>query len=134
MKTEAGVYKPNRSKSENVYADGLKYVLSTTSSKRARILEYILEHKDMDNVIVATVRKVVRETGISYATVAKTLQKLEKAGMIKRKLGVIMLNPKVAHKGSKKHEKYLMDKFYDFDTPDIPQNLETQSLETHITE
>lgn len=134
VKTEAGVYKPTRSKSENVYVDGLKYALSTTRSKRAKILEYILEHKDTDNVIVATVRKIARETKISYATVVKTLQTLEKAEIIKRRQGLIMLNPKVAHKGNKKHETYLMDKFYDFDTPDTPQSLETQNLETHITE
>ena len=44
-------------------------------------------------------------------TVSETLKILEQANIVVRKTGLVMLSPKIAHKGNARKERYLMTKF-----------------------
>ncbi|EPC69205.1 replication protein [Lacticaseibacillus paracasei subsp. paracasei Lpp71] len=43
---------------------------------------------------------------------------LKEAGLIERRMGAIMLNPKLVHRGSNQKEKYLLQRFEAFDQAD----------------
>lgn len=84
-------------------------------TKKMKLVKYLLENMDKgNNIIVKTTRELAEETGISKPVIIETLKLLETNGPIVRKTGVIMLNPKLIHRGSNQKEKYLLTKFKEF--------------------
>ena len=78
------------------------------------MLKYILQHKSAENTLIITNRELAKKCSVSTKTVVDTLKLLRDAGLIQTRTGAIMLNPKLAHRGSDQKEKYLLQKFVEF--------------------
>lgn len=83
--------------------------------KKYVVFKYILTNKNSDNALIITNRELAKACGVGINTVTDTLKLLKSAGLITQKTGAIMLHPKLAHKGKKERELYLLQKFVTFD-------------------
>lgn len=79
--------------------------------QKYKVFKYIIENKNADNQVIITTTELAKKTKVSRQTVSDTLKILSDATLISRKVGVIMLNPKLVHRGDKNKEAYLLTKF-----------------------
>lgn len=96
------------------YLSQLVGLLDTIGNKKMKVVKYILKNMDKStNKLTETVQEISAACNVSHVTVLETLNLLEDAGFIARKTGVVMLSPKIAHKGNAHKERYLLTKFYE---------------------
>lgn len=70
------------------------------SNAKMQLIWYLLRNMDYyNNTLLKTVQEIVDDSGISKQTVIETLKILEKYDIIRRKTGVVLLNPDVMFKG-----------------------------------
>lgn len=93
------------------YLGSLVQMLDALGGKKMQVVKYILQNMDSNNKLSETTKEIAKNSGASRATVSETLRLLEKVGFIARKIGTVMLSPKIVHKGSAKKERYLLTKF-----------------------
>lgn len=94
------------------YLSELVSMIDTIGNKKMQVVKYILGHMDIStNKLTETTDEISKACKVSRVCVSRTLQLLEQAGFIARKRGVVMLSPKIAHKGSAHKERLLMTKF-----------------------
>ncbi len=86
-------------------------LIDNIGNKKMQVVKYILQKMDSNNKLSETVREIAKGSGCSLQTVNDTLKTLEECQIIARKVGTVMLSPKLAHKGNAKKERYLMTKF-----------------------
>ena len=69
--------------------------------QKYQVFKYIIENRSRDNnTLVTTNKELSRLTKTSTKTVQDTINLLKEAGLIERRMGAIMLNPKLVHRGS----------------------------------
>lgn len=112
------VKKVNRKGFEITYLAYFIDLFDKLGGKKYIVFKYIIEHKSAENTLIITVRELAEKTGTSTRTVQDTLKLLREAGLIKCRIGAIMLVPKLAHRGSDRREAYLMQKFEVFSDDD----------------
>lgn len=96
------------------YLSQLVSLLDTIGNKKMKVVKYILKNMDKStNKLTETIQEISEACGVSHVTVIETLNLLEESGFIARKTGVVMLSPKIAHKGNVQKERYLLTKFYE---------------------
>ena len=84
-------------------------------TKKMQVVRYILKNMDMSsNTLIITTMELSKETKVSKPVVIETLKILEESGLITRRVGSLMMNPKLVHRGSNQKEKYLLTKFKEF--------------------
>lgn len=88
-------------------------MIDTIGNKKMQVVKYLLKNMDSNNVLIKTVREIASESKCSVQTVNDCLKLLESAGIIARKTGVVMLSPKLVHKGNAQKERFLMTKFFE---------------------
>lgn len=94
----------------------LTELFSVISGAKPKIVNYLIENINLsDNVVSSTIQEIADHTGISTKTVAQTLQKLEDANIIRRRVGVIMINPFILYRGSIPKQDELVEKFNSFE-------------------
>lgn len=98
------------------YLSSIINLIDSVGNKKMQVVKYILHNMDSNNILTQTVREISKGSGCSVQTVNDTLKMLEQADIIARKTGVIMLSPKLVHKGNARKERYLMAKFVEIDT------------------
>ena len=87
-------------------------MIEKLGNQKMKVVKYILKNMDKSsNVLLKTIREIERESGISKKTVIETLKILEEYGIITRKTGVVMISPKLLHRGDARKERILMAKF-----------------------
>lgn len=86
-------------------------LIDNIGNKKMQVVKYILQKMDSNNKLSETIREIAKGSGCSLQTVNDTLKTLEECQIIARKVGTVMLSPKLAHKGNAKKERYLMTKF-----------------------
>lgn len=97
---------------EILYLDAFCQILDKLGGKKYQILKYILEHRDLNNCVVTSIRKMATELNIAQATVAQTMRILRDAGVIYYNHGgLTMVNPKIINRKSTKGERYLLQRF-----------------------
>ena len=111
VKAETVVKKVDRSGFEITYIAYLCDLFEILGNQKMKVLKYLLENKTADNLVVDTIRSISEKSGVSLQTVHRTLVVLSEKGVISRKNGVIVIHPKVAHKGNYHKEKNIMIKF-----------------------
>lgn len=85
---------------DKVWAKTLAELLDMSGESRTKVIAYLIRNKDHKNVIMATIRKIAEDTGISAKTVNRTLLQLEKANFILRlQNGAIMFSPHIIQPG-----------------------------------
>ncbi|MCK5922772.1 MAG: replication/maintenance protein RepL [Methylococcales bacterium] len=86
---------------QKLWISSILGAVNELSSKRLKLVVYLIEQSSKSrNVIVATVAQIAKETSISVPTVTRTLKVLEQNDIIRRKPGVIWMNPNVVYQGS----------------------------------
>ena len=117
------------------YLSAIIRMIDKLGNQKMKIVKYLLSKMSKsDNTIIKTIAEISRETGISDKTVRETLRLLEEADIVRRRPGVIMLSPKLVHRGNNQKERYLLTKFYELQhvkTVDLTENFsEEQEFET----
>ncbi len=84
--------------------------------KKHIIVNYILDNVDLsNNTMIATTSELAKATSTSLQTVIPTLKIIEEGNIIKRKTGVLMLNPELLMRGDDQKQKYLLIEFGNFE-------------------
>ena len=97
-------------------------MLDSIGNKKMKVVKYILNNMDKStNKLTETTAELAEHCNVSRMCVSETLRILEDAGFIARKTGVIMLSPKIAHKGNVQKERLLMTKFREMRNEEQPQ-------------
>ena len=112
--TDDIVRKVPRNGFEITYLTYLFDMFDKLAGKKYAVVKYILENKSRDNTLIITTRELAKKSGVGYNTVIETLKLLKEANLIQTRNGAIMLSPKLAHRGTDKTEKYLLQKFEAF--------------------
>lgn len=78
--------------------------LDLIGNKKIIVLNWLLKHKNKDNIVIGTQRKIAESANVSLPVVSETMQLLVKSNFIKAiQDGVYLINPEVIFKG--KHGK-----------------------------
>lgn len=110
------ILKPvKRDNFEILYLSYMCDLFDKLGGKKYKVLKYILENKDYNNVILTSIRDLSIKCEVSKQTVAETLRILKNLGIITTRLGAIMLNAKFMNNGTINKENYLIHKFEIFD-------------------
>jgi hypothetical protein len=80
------------------------------NSKQLDVVFYVLDNTDpANNLYIGTIRKTVKETGISYGTVATIFKKMQEVDMIaKQGNGVYKVKPNLLMKGDDNKKQRLV--------------------------
>lgn len=116
IETDMSITEVNRNDFEITYISFLYNLFEELGGKRYQVLKYILQNKDSNNKLITTVRELAKKADVSNSTVTEALKILKNAGLVTQRTGAIMLNPKIAHRGSSKKEAYLLHEFKIFDS------------------
>lgn len=110
------VKKVERSGFEITYLMYFMELFDKLGGKKYKVVKYILENRNKsDNTLIITTTELAKKSKVSRQTVSDALKIMEKANLIKRRTGAIIVHGKLIHKGSFSKEKYLMQKFEVFD-------------------
>ncbi len=102
---------------EKIWLAHILTSLNELGNKKIQILSYLFKNRIVShNIVTKTLQEIATETGISYPTVSETLQILEKNGLIKRKTGIIYLDPGMIFKGTHKNRMHIMFEFRNIKT------------------
>lgn len=94
-------------------------LIDTLGNKKMQVVKYILkEMEKSNNILVITSRELAQKCNVSLQTVTDTLKLLEGANLIQRRVGSIMLKPRLMNNRSAKKEATMMTKYYQFDNSD----------------
>ncbi len=86
------------------------------SNAKMKILFYIFSNVDYsNNILPKTIAEIVEETGISNKTIIETLKILHQYDIIRRKTGIIFLNPNVLFKGGINKRQAVLIKYGELD-------------------
>ena len=97
------------------YLETIINLIETLGNKKMQIVKHILANMDKStNVYLTTTRELAEKTNSSLQTVTETLKLLERNKIIQRRVGSIMINPQLIHRGGNSKEKALLTRFYDF--------------------
>lgn len=118
---DANITKVDRNGFEITYLTFLFDVFDQLGGKKYKVFKYIVQNKSADNTLIITNRELAERCKVSVKTVTDTLKLLREKGLIRTRVGSIMLLPKIAHRGKKGREQYLMCKFREF------ENIETDT-------
>lgn len=100
-----------RGKFEITYTAELFNLLEKLGNKKIKVFSYLLDHKDGNNSINTSVRKLSNEIGVSNETVAQTLRMLKASGLLVQNGSIYMFSPGLMVKGNQMREAYLMRKY-----------------------
>lgn len=91
-------------------------LIDSLGNKKMKVVKYILkEMTKANNTLVITTPELARKSEVSYKTVIETLKILDNAGIIQRRTGAIMINPKLMNNKTKQGEAAMLIKFHQFE-------------------
>lgn len=115
---DATTTKCDRNGFEITYLAYLFDVFDQLGGQKYKVFKYIVEHKSSENTLIITNRELAQKCNVSLKTAQDCIRLLKEKGLIATRTGAIMVLPKIAHRGSKGKEQYLMHKFEEFDDTD----------------
>ena len=115
---DASITKVDRNGFEITYLAYLFDVFDQLGGQKYKVFKYIIENKSSDNTLIITQRELAKKCGVGSQCVTAALSLLKEKGLIATRTGAIMLLPKIAHRGKKAREQFLMHKFKEFSTED----------------
>lgn len=111
---DASLTKVDRNGFEITYLAYLFDVFDQLGGQKYKVFKYIVENKSSENTLIITNRELARKCNVGINTVVEALKLLKEKGLIATRTGAIMLLPKIAHRGRKGREQFLMHKFQEF--------------------
>lgn len=113
--TDDVIKKVERNGFEITYLSYFFDLFDQLAGKKYAVVKYILQNKSTENTLIITNRELAKKCNVGINTVTDTLKILKDAGLIVTRTGAIMINPKLAHRGSNKKERYLLQRFIAFE-------------------
>lgn len=90
-------------------------LIDNLGNKKMQVVKYILKNMSKsDNILLITNRELAEKASVGINTVTDTLKILEKANIIQRRTGAIMISPKLMNNKKAKGEAIMMTKFQQF--------------------
>ena len=111
------------------YLSTIVQMIDGIGNKKLQVVKYILQKMDSNNKLSETVREIAVGCDCSVQTVHETLKILESTNIIARKVGTVMLSPKLHHKGNAQRERYLMTKFFEIKSEGASEKLSNDAAE-----
>lgn len=97
------------------YLSAIINLIDSLGNKKMQVVKYILKHMEKsNNTLIITTNELSEKTKVSKPIVIETLKTLENAGIIKRRIGAIMIHSDLIHRGSSNKEKALLTRFEEF--------------------
>lgn len=97
------------------YMNEILNLFDVLGNKKFGIVKYILkEMNKSNNVLIITTVELAKKTNSSRQTVSDTLKILEEAHIINRKIGAIMVNPKLINNKKAMKEAQMIVEFKNF--------------------
>lgn len=94
-------------------------LIDSLGNKKMQVVKYILNHMEKsNNTLLITSRELATKSKTSLDTVTSTLKILEKANIIQRRTGAIMISPKLMNNKKAKGEAIMMTKYQQFSSDD----------------
>ena len=94
-------------------------LIDTLGNKKMKVVKYILKNMSKsENILIITSRELAKKCDVSLQTITDTLKLLERADIIKRKTGAIMIHPKLMNNKKAQGEAIMMTKYYEFNESD----------------
>ena len=91
----------------------IAYALDLLGNQKIKVLSYILETMNTDNIFIGTQRAIAEQTGTSLETVNITMQMLLEADVLKKQQnGVYFINPEVIFKGGTNKRMDILYQYY----------------------
>ena len=113
---------------EKLWLGHLLAAIDEFSNQKMKILAHLLKKREKaNNTVIATVSDLCQQTGISRPTIIETLKILEKNGVIRRKTGVIFINPSVVFRGSHSNRMRILLDYSRIETKETPQEHESEA-------
>ena len=90
-------------------------MMESLGNKKMQVVKYILENiEGSNNALIITTRELAKKSGVSLNVVVRTLKLLDEKGIIQRRTGSLMLNPKFCNRWKANKERAMMIKFQGF--------------------
>jgi len=100
-------------------------------SKKLQLLIWLFDQADAYNNIIGTVREISQKTDLSFGTVQTTLTALEAKNVLRRRTGVITLNPDVIFKGGTSARMDILIRYRNMNAQDVEKsNQNTENCRT----
>ena len=101
-----------------VYLMDFLTVLGIIDNKQLDVFIYIASNTNaMTNLFIGTYTKISKDVGVSSATIAKIMKKLQENGFVKKvQNGVWFVHPNILMKGSD-HKRQILLSYYQSDAP-----------------
>ena len=97
------------------YLSAIINLIDSLGNKKMQVVKYILKNMEKsNNTLIITTQELAEKSGVSKPIVIETLKTLEDAGIIKRRIGAIMIHSDLLHRGSSNKEKALLTRFEEF--------------------
>lgn len=113
---DASLTKVERNGFEITYLAYLFDVFDQLGGQKYKVFKYIIENKSSENTIIITNRELAKKCEVSTKTVSDAMKLLKEKNLIATRTGAIMVLPKIAHRGKKGREQFLMHKFEEFES------------------
>lgn len=97
---------------QKIWIGHIASAIEELSNTKMKLVFYILSNADSNNVLIKTIADIIHDTGFSNKTIIDTLKILEKHDIIRRKTGVIFLNPNVLFKGGTKKRHAILSIYH----------------------
>jgi hypothetical protein len=92
---------------QHIWFGHILSVIEEPTKTKMKVVKYLLDNVNAENVITKTIAEIVLESGISNKTIIETLKTLQRHDIITRKTGVIFLNPYLILKSGSKRQGIL---------------------------
>lgn len=128
--TDDVIKKVDRNGFEITYLSYFFDLFDQLAGKKYKVVKYLLKNKTAENTLIITNRELAKKCEVGINTVTETLKILKKAGIINTRTGSIIINPKLAHRGSMGKERYLLQKFEAFGAEENESDARTDTAST----
>lgn len=123
-------YGKNNKDFEMIFYGHFLEILHDLGNKKVQVLQYIIKNKSKsDNVFIGTVKEISQKLNVNHVTILKTLEILEDKGAIKRKTGVIYIDPNLVSDGRFKDRIMHVYNDLEDETPEKRKNRLNREIE-----
>lgn len=82
-------------------------ILDRLNVPMLKVMSFLIREKNTENCVDISVNEIAESVGVSKGTVIRSIDKMEKAGLVVQGFRKYMINPSIIHKGNRTREGYL---------------------------
>ncbi len=98
-------------------------LIDSLGNQKMKVIKYILQQMDRNtNTLIITTRELASKSGVGFNTVIETLRILDQAGIIQRRTGSLMINPRLMNNKKLQGEAAMLVKYHQFSESEETEN------------